>query len=757
LYQFRYFIFAAILACLLCVQLAPAQTPASIVTVSGNGQIFCSCPAASGIDPLTGTFYPMVVLVKDANGKPLANATVNWNFTSPTGFGSFFGNVSTTTTAADGTTSNQFVPGGGAQGTPSTPPTSFFITATAGTATATFSLTQAYNAFGGSGQIAENTTSLPQAIAGDPIIASSGQQGYIFEGQAFQSLTMAVKTVGGTAVPGVSVRIINFQSSPTASCVTGSGADPGSVLTDANGTATCTPVFNGTGSGTFELVVGGVPLCNCSQDPPNATDLQAHNNLTGTNILDYYLNVPPPLPMQVSPAVPSSVAVASGSGQSATAGTALGLPLVAVVNTQGGGTLSGQAVTWSVSPGGAATLSNNTSTSDSSGQVTTNVTLNINAVGAVTVTATLNSNPSLKATFTITAISAITVGGLSKVSGDNQSAIISGTFANPLVVAVVSSTGAPVPGIPVNFAASNGAILSATQQSTGSNGRAQVTVTAPATAGTVIVTATAAGFTQTFNLTVSPPGPTLTANSFVNAADQQVGSLSPCSLATINAAGLVSGVQGVVSSSLFGLGPLSSTLGTDTVMFGNTPAPILNVGTLGTQQQLTFQVPCTAAPGSNAVTVAVGAGSATATVNLKPASPGVFQTSTPLTLANGSTYPMGVFLRPDGTFVTPANPARKGDTIVAYVTGLGLATPSVPTNALPLPTAISTANNTLVIGLANQGVSLVSAQLSPDLVGVYVVSFQIPTTEPSGNQVFSVGVTVGGQNYYSAGASIPIQ
>ncbi len=750
MYQFRYFIFAAILACLLCVQVAPAQTPASIITVSGNGQIFCSCPTASGIDPNTGTFYPLVVLVKDTNGKPLANATVNWNFTSQTGFGSFFGNVSTTTTGADGTTSNQFVPGGGAQGTPSTPPTNFLISATAGSATATFNLTQAYNAFGGSGQIAENTTSLPQAIAGDPITANSGQQGYSFEGQAFQSLTMAVLTVGGTAVPGVSVRIINFQSSPTASCVTGPGADPGSVLTDTNGIATCTPVFNGTGSGTFELVVGGVPLCNCSQDPPNAT-------LALGDVQNYYLNVPPPLPMQVSPPVPSSVAVASGSGQSATAGTALNLPLVAVVNAQGGGTLSGQAVTWSVSPAGAATLSNSTSTSDSSGQVTTNVTLNISAVGAVTVTATLNSNPSLKATFNITAISAITIGGLSKVSGDNQAAIVSTAFASPLVVAVVSSTGAPVPGIPVNFAASNGAILSATQQSTGSNGQAQVTVTAPATAGTVTVTATAAGFTQTFNLTVSPPGPTLTANSFVNAADQQIGSLSPCSLATINAAGLVSGVQGVVSSSLFGLGPLSSTLGTDTVMFGNTPAPILNVGTIGNQQQLTFQVPCTASTGSNQVTVAVGAGSATATVNLLPVSPGVFETSTMLTLPNGSPSPMGIFLRPDGTFVTQANPARKGDTIIAYVTGLGPATPAVGTNALPLPTAISMANNTLVIGIANQGIPLISAQLSPDLVGVYLVSFQVPTTEASGSQVFSVGVTLGGQNYYSRGASIPIQ
>jgi uncharacterized protein (TIGR03437 family) len=225
----------------------------------------------------------------------------------------------------------------------------------------------------------------------------------------------------------------------------------------------------------------------------------------------------------------------------------------------------------------------------------------------------------------------------------------------------------------------------------------------------------------------------------------------------VYATGVAPGVQGIVTGNVFGLGGLSASLAGDSVTFGATTAPILNVATINNQQQITFQVPCDALAGTNQVTVNVGAGKATTAVNVQPVSPGVFLTGTTVTLANGGSSPLAVFVRPDGTFVTQANAARKGEVITAYVTGLGPATPSVGTNAVPLPTAISTANNTVVIGVANAGVPLISAQLSSDLVGVYRVSFQVPASSPSGNQVFSVGAAFGGKTYYSAGAAIPIQ
>jgi uncharacterized protein (TIGR03437 family) len=740
LHRFRLIVFAAVLLCVFGL-VASAQTPANISVVSGNGQIFCSCPLAGG---LISGYYPLVVKVTDVNNKPVAGATVTWSVI--VGINNGFGNVQfdTTTTGADGTTSNIFLPAGAGGGTPTTPPAFFQVTATAASQTVTFNLVQAFNASGGSGQISEDERQLPQADVNTPIQAISGQQGYTFGGQSGQSFKLGVITAAGTPVVGASVRIANYQSSPSASCVTGPGADPGSVLTDSTGFATCTPVFSGTGSGNLILVVGGVV------DPANPGP-------TLGNLLTYYLNAPPNIAFQVTTATPSSLAVVSGSSQSANAGQPVTGSLVAVVNAQGGGTLSGQTVNWTVSPAGAATLANTTTVSDANGQVSNSITLNNSASGAVTVTATLASNPSLKATFTVTAIPLITLGGLVKVSGDTQTAIVSTAFGNPLIVQVNNANGSPVAGIPVTFTATGGAVLSSTSTTTGSNGQALVTVTAPATAGAVTVTASAAGFTQTFNLTVSPPGPVFTANSFRNAADLQVGSLSPCSLATVYATGVAPGVQGIVTGNMFGLGALSASLSGNTVAFGATPAPILNVATINNQQQLTFQVPCDALAGTNQVTVNVGAGTASTSVNLQPVSPGVFLSGATLTLASGGSYPMAVFVRPDGTFVTQANAARKGETITAYVTGLGPATPAVGTNAVPLPTAISTANNSIIIGVANAGVPLISAQLSADLVGVYRVSFQVPTGAPSGNQVFSVGATFGGKTYYSAGAAIPIQ
>src|SRR5581483_6572107 len=201
-----------------------------------------------------------------------------------------------------------------------------------------------------------------------------------------------------------------------------------------------------------------------------------------------------------------------------------------------------------------------TGTSDQNGQVSNTLTLNGNAAGTVSVTVAVTSNPSVKTSFTITAIPVITVGGFIKVGGDNQTAVAGAQFAQPIVVQVNTNTGSPASGIPVSFSASGGAVLSATTVTTGANGQAQVTVTAPNTAGSITVTAAASGLTQTFNLKVAPPGPSFTANSFVNAADQKVNSLSPFSLATIVASGIAPGIQGTMLANTLGIGGPNNTL-----------------------------------------------------------------------------------------------------------------------------------------------------------------------------------------------------
>lgn len=755
LHRYRFFIFAAILALIMGVQSAPAQTAANITIISGSGQIFCSCPLAVGGGQLG--FLPMVVKVTDAQGNAVANASVTWEVTlaplaSPAlasgsvGTDPANGNQTwTTTTATDGTTQNSLALPGGGFGTTSTPPTEMQVRAMVPNgATVTFSETQAYNASGGSGQISEVSSNLPAANSQSPLVAVSGQQGYTYNGQVGQGLNLGVLTASGTPVPGVSVRIANFQTSPIATCATGPGADPGSVLTDPTGYATCNPVFSGSGPGTFILVIGGVT------DPTKIASPQIGDLLT------YYLNVPPPMAFQVTAVVPGSINVVSGSGQSASSGQALTGTLNATVFAQGGGTLAGQSVTWSANPSSAATLANATTTSDINGNVTNSLVFSNNASGTITVTAVLTSNPNIKATFTETAVPVVTAGALSKVSGNSQTALVGTTFSAPLIVQLTANNGTLVANYPVTFSATGGAILSTTQTNTGSNGQALVTVTAPSAAGAFTVTASAAGFSQTFNLIATPPGPTLTTGSFSNGADGRIGSISPCALASISGTGLAQG-PGINTNNPFGLGALSNSVASDTITFGGTQAPILSVSNVSGLQQITFQVPCTASTGSNQVTVSVGGGNAATSVNVLPASPGVFQTNTILAVSSGATYPVGVFVRPDGTFVSQSNAARKGEVIVAYATGLGQASPSVGTNALPLPTAISNPTSTIIVGIANAGVPVVSAQLSSDVVGVYKVSFQIPTSSPSGTQVFSLGVSAGGQNYYSAGSAIPIQ
>jgi len=141
-----------------------------------------------------------------------------------------------------------------------------------------------------------------------------------------------------------------------------------------------------------------------------------------------------------------------------------------------------------------------------------------------------------------------------------------------------------------------------------------------------------------------------------------------------------------------------------------------------------------------------------------PASPGVFQT----TLATGGS--LAIIERPDGSFASTSNPARAGETVTAFATGLGATAPPVGTDALPIPGATAAPTGSIVVGVNNAGVPLGSAQLSPDLIGVFEITFQIPaslasTTGSPVNVPFSIGVQPSGSSttYYSLGNIIPIQ
>jgi uncharacterized protein (TIGR03437 family) len=240
----------------------------------------------------------------------------------------------------------------------------------------------------------------------------------------------------------------------------------------------------------------------------------------------------------------------------------------------------------------------------------------------------------------------------------------------------------------------------------------------------------------------------------MNAADFQRGALSPCSLTTVVASGLAPGIQGMVTGNF--IGPLPFVLANDKLTVGGSAAPIMSVGVNPAgQQQLTFQVPCDVTPGSSVpVIVNVGSGSATINLAIQAASPGIFQS----VQSDGVTR--AVMLRPDGSFVTPQNPARRGENLIAFATGLGVTNPLVATNGVAAPGAIVAPQGTVVVGLAGAGVPLVSAQLSYDVVGLWLVTFSVPSDVRTGTDVpFSISVIPPGSSapISSAGTIIPVQ
>jgi len=206
-----------------------------------------------------------------------------------------------------------------------------------------------------------------------------------------------------------------------------------------------------------------------------------------------------------------------------------------------------------------------------------------------------------------------------------------------------------------------------------------------------------------------------------------------------------------VPASVFG--PLPLALADLTVQFGGASAPIFRVCNLKGQESVTVQVPFELSPGRVTVTLRRGASAGSATVELRPASPGLFETE----MSDGRRR--AVLLRPDNSFVSLANPALRGEVIRAYAVGLGLLVSPVGTNQ---PGSAALDNSTLypvIVGVNAAGVRTVYAKYAVNLIGVYEIAFELPLDAPSGD---NVGLVVAAQvsstgAVFSNSSSIPVR
>jgi uncharacterized protein (TIGR03437 family) len=303
----------------------------------------------------------------------------------------------------------------------------------------------------------------------------------------------------------------------------------------------------------------------------------------------------------------------------------------------------------------------------------------------------------------------------------------------------------------VTFTVTSGnASINPTTSPTNSSGQASTTATASQTAGTTVITATYASVSATFTLTAIPQGPTITAGSFQNAASFQTG-LVPCGLATATGSGIAAGITGTVSGASF-FGPLPYTLNGLSLSVNGVPAPIYQLSNSGGKQQVTFQTPCEVSPTTNGIVVVQLSGASTTVtgVLILPVQPGIFNA------VNSSGTAVGdVISGDDGTYISATNPAKRGHTYYMVVTGLGQVTPPTSTDAV----GISGQNvvDQVIVGVSNLGVPVTAAYYQPGEIGVYVIGFTIPLTNPAGtNQPLALGVVSNGTTVYANTVYLPV-
>ncbi len=192
-------------------------------------------------------------------------------------------------------------------------------------------------------------------------------------------------------------------------------------------------------------------------------------------------------------AVPTTVDILSGNGQSGQAGTTLPQPLVVRVVNAGNMALPSIPVTFTVTTGAGHVAATSVST-DQNGDAETPFTLSTTA-GPNAVTATVaGATVTPSVTFTATgdagppATLSVPSGGTTTPSGSAGSMI-------PLTVVVSDANGNPIPGATVSFTiTSGGGSLSAVTVTASDLGQAQVTLTLPGAAGVTTVTASTPNF-----------------------------------------------------------------------------------------------------------------------------------------------------------------------------------------------------------------------------------------------------------------------
>jgi uncharacterized protein (TIGR03437 family) len=210
--------------------------------------------------------------------------------------------------------------------------------------------------------------------------------------------------------------------------------------------------------------------------------------------------------------------------------------------------------------------------------------------------------------------------------------------------------------------------------------------------------------------------PAYTAEAIVNAATNQAGPIAPNTLVSIYGTGLCMAARAVSIEDLRG-GVLPTVLpGTGCrVIFGGIPANIY----YASPTQINFLVPSNLLATTFDIRVTMNAlNGPSVRLQLAETAPGLFQLSPEFVVAT----------RPDGSVITPENPAHPGDVIVLYATGLGPTSPKAEAGQIATTAArVTTPNFRLLLdGTDVERWRAFYVGLTPGFAGLYQINLTLP-------------------------------
>jgi uncharacterized protein (TIGR03437 family) len=227
---------------------------------------------------------------------------------------------------------------------------------------------------------------------------------------------------------------------------------------------------------------------------------------------------------------------------------------------------------------------------------------------------------------------------------------------------------------------------------------------------------------QTFTVTEGAPAATVNTGGIVNNASYTLasGSVAPGSIAAVFGSNLTDGTSCVPASgcnpAFDSNGLLGTTMANAQVTVNGVAVPMF----YASPSQLGIQIPAELTGTSATLQVQVnGQPGPPQAIPLDAVAPGIFAQTQD---GKGA----GAITHVDGSAVTPQNPAKPGELVILYATGLGAVTQPVPTGALATsPTTLAAAATVMIDGAP---VTPDFAGLSGCCVGLNQVNVRLPAS-----------------------------